>query len=80
MSVLRFRTVQQLMAWLRPREFSELPRSAPFGSTVRTDYGETRITPTWKTAMLVLLCQYPMVMVLSRFLGPHCTEWARAPG
>jgi antibiotic biosynthesis monooxygenase (ABM) superfamily enzyme len=85
MSVLRFRTAHQLMTWLRSREreqglpqlranltrnFSELPRSAPFGSTVRTDYGETRITPAWKTAMLVLLCLYPMVMVLSRFLGP----------
>jgi antibiotic biosynthesis monooxygenase (ABM) superfamily enzyme len=85
MSVLRFRTAHQLMAWLRSHErqealpqlraqltrnFFELPRSAPFGSTVRTDYGETRITPAWKTAMLVLLYLYPMVMLLSRFLAP----------
>jgi antibiotic biosynthesis monooxygenase (ABM) superfamily enzyme len=81
MSVLRFRTAHQLTGWLRSRErqdalpglrahltrnFSEFARSAPFGSTVRTDDGETRITPAWKTAMLVLLCLYPTVMLLSK--------------
>jgi antibiotic biosynthesis monooxygenase (ABM) superfamily enzyme len=94
MSVLRFRAAHQLMAWLRSHEreealpqlrahltrnFSELPRSAPFGSTVRTDNGQTRITPAWKTAMLVLLCLYPMVMVLSRFLGPPLHRLGAGP-
>lgn len=93
-SVLRFRTAQQLAAWMRSRErhdalpalqdsltgnFSEVSRTAPFGSTVRTDFGRTRITPGWKTAMLVLLGLYPTVMVLSRFLGPALGHLGVAP-
>lgn len=85
MSVLRFRAPGQLAAWMRSqerqealprlrgeltRDFAELPRSAPFGSTVRFDHGQTRITPAWKTAMLVLLCLYPTAMVLTKFLSP----------
>jgi uncharacterized protein len=85
MSVVRFRTPRQLAAWRRSeqrenalpalravltRDFSEVSRSAPFGATVRTDFGKTRITPAWKTAMVVLFCLYPTVMVLSRFLSP----------
>jgi uncharacterized protein len=86
MSVLRFRTGHQLTAWLGSRErqealpqlrdhltrnFSELPRSAPFGSTVRVQDGQTRITPAWKSAMVVLLCLYPTVMVFSKSLDPE---------
>jgi antibiotic biosynthesis monooxygenase (ABM) superfamily enzyme len=85
MSVLRFRTPDQLTGWIRSRErqealprlrgeltrdFAELPRSAPFGSTIRVEHGRTRITPGWKTAMLVLLCLYPTVMLLSKSLSP----------
>jgi len=85
MSVLRFRTAGQLTAWIRSRErldalprlrgeltrdFAELPRSAPFGSTVRIADGQTRITPAWKTAMLVVLCLYPTVILLSKSLAP----------
>lgn len=85
MSVLRFRTAQQLAAWVGSgerqealprlrgkltRDFAELPHNAPFGSTIRIDQGHTRITPGWKTAMLVLLCLYPTVMVLSTWLSP----------
>jgi antibiotic biosynthesis monooxygenase (ABM) superfamily enzyme len=85
MSVLRFRTPQQLMGWVGSRErrealprlrgqltrdFAELPRSAPFGSTIRVAQGQTRITPGWKTAMLVLLCLYPTVVLLSTSLSP----------
>jgi uncharacterized protein len=85
MSVLRFRTTGQLTGWIRSRErqealprlrgeltrdFAELPRSAPFGSTVRVADGQARITPAWKTAMLVLLCLYPTVMLLSNSLAP----------
>ena len=84
-SVLRFRSPDQLTKWMRSRErqealpglrdgltrdFAELARSAPFGSTVRVDHGQTRITPAWKTAMLVLLCLYPTVMLLSKSLSP----------
>ena len=84
-SVLRFRSADQLAEWMRSRErqealprlrgeltrdFAQLARSAPFGSTIRVADGQTRITPAWKTAMLVLLCLYPTVMVLSKSLSP----------
>ncbi|ODR02091.1 hypothetical protein BST27_06690 [Mycobacterium intermedium] len=85
MSVLRFRTAGQLNSWIRSRErqealprlrneltrdFAELPRSAPFGSTVRVADGQTKITPGWKSAMLVVLCLYPTVILLSKTLAP----------
>ena len=85
MSVLRFRRAEQLTGWMQSRErqsalprlrgglshdFAELARSAPFGSTIRIADGETRITPAWKTAMLVLLCLYPTVILLSKSLSP----------
>jgi antibiotic biosynthesis monooxygenase (ABM) superfamily enzyme len=85
MSVLRFRTAGQLAGWIRsnqrrqalPRlreelthDFAELPRSAPFGSTVRVTDGQARITPAWKSAMLVVLCLYPTVILLSKSLSP----------
>ncbi|RUP05676.1 MAG: antibiotic biosynthesis monooxygenase [Mycobacterium sp.] len=85
MSVLRFRGAGQLGAWMRsaerrqalPRlreelthEFAELPRSAPFGSTVRVADGQAKITPAWKSAMLVVLCLYPTVILLSKTLSP----------
>ncbi|WP_040772783.1 antibiotic biosynthesis monooxygenase [Nocardia pneumoniae] len=84
-SVLRFRTGGQLSDWMRSEEraaalpelrakltedFTVAAHTTPFGSTVRTVDGATRMTPTWKTAMLVLLVLYPTVMTLSRFLGP----------
>ncbi|GFG64990.1 hypothetical protein MKUB_24800 [Mycobacterium kubicae] len=85
MSVLRFRTAAHLTGWMRSRErqqalprlreelthdFAELPHSAPFGSTVRIADGQTKITPAWKTAMLVVLCLYPTVVLLSNSLAP----------
>lgn len=85
MSVLRFRTAGQLADWILssqrrealPRlrgelshDFAELPRSAPFGSTVRVADGQARITPAWKSAMLVVLCLYPTVILLSKSLSP----------
>jgi uncharacterized protein len=84
-SVLRFRTPHQLAGWIGSRErqealprlreeltrdFADLSRSAPFGSTVRVSDGETKITPGWKSAMLVVLCLYPTVMLLSKWVGP----------
>jgi uncharacterized protein len=85
MSMLRFRTPGQLASWMGSqerqealprlrgeltRDFAELPRSAPFGSTVRIDQGHATITPAWKTAMLVLLCIYPIAMTLAKTLSP----------
>ena len=84
-SILRFRTDHQLQAWMNSTErrgalpelrsqlaedFTVITRSTPFGSILRVQDGATRVTPKWKTAMLVLLVLYPTVMTLSRFLGP----------
>lgn len=85
LSALRFRTDQQLQAWLDSTErdealstlrpqlsegFTVVTGRTPFGSVVRVEDGITTTTPTWKSAMLVLLVLYPTVMTLSRFLGP----------
>jgi antibiotic biosynthesis monooxygenase (ABM) superfamily enzyme len=84
-SVLRFRTDNQLKAWLSSderinalgglrssltHEFSLVSSTTAFGATIRTENGRTAVTPNWKTAMLILLVLYPTVMLLSRFLGP----------
>src|SRR6202165_5804311 len=94
-SLIRFRRGHQLAAWMRSREraealpdvranltrdSSEVTRTAPFGSTVRTDNGETKITPGWKIAMLILLTLYPSVMLLSRFFGPALGRLGVGPG
>lgn len=86
MSVVRFRTGGQLAGWIRSHEreqalprlrggltgdFAEVSRSAPFGSTVRIADGQPKITPGWKSAMLVVLCLYPTVMVITKFLAPE---------
>ncbi|MBF6298310.1 antibiotic biosynthesis monooxygenase [Nocardia amamiensis] len=93
-SVLRFRTGAQLSDWMRSEEraaalpelrakltedFTVDAQTTPFGSTVRTVDGKTRMTPTWKTAMLVLLVLYPTVMTLSRFLGPVLDRMGAQP-
>ncbi len=84
-SIVRYRTDQQLQSWMDSderrkalpdlrsglnAEFSVVTHSTPFGSILRVQDGATRVTPDWKTAMLVLLVLYPTVMTLSRFLGP----------
>lgn len=84
-SLIRFRTQPQLSAWLRspqrtevlPRvrssltqDFSVLAQTTPLGTTVRTVDGKTRMTPSWKTAMLLLMVLYPMVMLQSKFVAP----------
>jgi uncharacterized protein len=85
MSVVRFRTGHQLAGWMRSQQradaltdvravltqnFSEVARTTPFGSTVRTDDGRTRITPGWKVAMIVVVGLYPMAMLLTRYVVP----------
>jgi hypothetical protein len=79
------RTDHQLQSWLNSpqrkqalpqlrsqlaEDFSVVAHSTPFGSILRVQDGTTRVTPNWKTAMLVLLVLFPTVMTLSRFLGP----------
>lgn len=93
-SILCFRTDDQLAAWSRSderarrldqlrthltKDFDTLSVDAPFGSILRFDHGRPRVTPKWKTAMLVLLVLYPTVMTLSRFLGPVLKDMGAAP-
>jgi hypothetical protein len=53
--------------------------TTPFATTVRTENGRTLMTPDWKSAMVVLLVLYPIVMILSRFLGPVLDGWGAEP-
>ena len=84
-SLIRFRTDAQLSAWLQSpqrtevlppvrssltRDFSVLAQTTPLGTTVRTVDGTTRMTPSWKTAMLLLMVLYPVVMLHSKFVAP----------
>ena len=67
-SVLSFRTDDQLATWLRSderanrlsqlrphltKDFETLSVDAPFASILRIDDGRPKVTPKWKTAMLV---------------------------
>jgi antibiotic biosynthesis monooxygenase (ABM) superfamily enzyme len=85
MSLIRFRTEPQLSAWLRSpqrnevlppvrssltRDFSVFAQTTPFGTTVRNVDGKPEMTPSWKSAMLLLMVLYPMVMLMSRFVTP----------
>lgn len=85
-SVIRFRTAHHLEAWMSSPErqemlphlresltknFSEMSVNTPYGSMVRTENGETSITPGWKTFLIVLVMLYPVGMLLKRFLDPE---------
>jgi uncharacterized protein len=87
-AIVSFRTDEQLAAWCSSderaqrlaelrmhltRDSQTLSVETPFGSILRIDHGTPRVTPTWKTTMLVLLVLYPTAMTLSRFLGPVFT-------
>ena len=84
-SMIRFRTEPQLSAWLRSpqrnevlppvrssltRDFAVFAKTTPFGTTVRNVDGKAKMTPSWKSAMLLLMVLYPMVMLMSRFVTP----------
>ncbi len=85
MALIRFRTEPQLSAWLRsPQRNEVLPpvrsslttdlsvfaQTTPLGTTVRNVDGKAKMTPSWKTAMLLLMVLYPVVMLQSRFVAP----------
>ena len=74
MSLIRFRTEPQLSAWLRSpqraevlppvrssltKDFSVFAKTTPLGTTVRNVDGKTEMTPSWKTAMLLLMVSTP---------------------
>jgi uncharacterized protein len=84
-SLIRFRTEPQLSAWLRSpqrtqalppvrssltKDFSVFAKTTPLGTTVRNVNGKTEMTPSWKTAMLLLMVLYPVGMLQSRFVAP----------
>lgn len=84
-TLIRFRTERLLSGWLKSEQrldalpslrsaldgdFSTFSHTTPLGTTVRFENGETEMTPSWKTAMLVLMVLYPTVMLLTRFVGP----------
>jgi uncharacterized protein len=84
-SLIRFRTEPQLAAWLRSpkraevlppvrssltRDLSVFAQTTPLGTTVRTVDGKTKMTPSWKTAMLLLMVLYPLAMLQSKFVAP----------
>ena len=94
MSLIRFRTEPQLSAWLRSpqraevlppvrssltKEFSVFAQTTPFGTTVRNVDGKTEMTPSWKSAMLLLMVLYPMVMLMSRFVAPVIARMGAEP-
>jgi uncharacterized protein len=85
MSLIRFRTEPQLSAWLQSpqrkevlpsvrssltKDFSVFAKTTPLGTIVRNVDGKTEMTPSWKTAMLLLMVLYPMVMMQSKFVAP----------
>ena len=94
-SVIRFQDDATLNAWLSSPEraakldvlrgylvqdFEQITRRTPFGSIVRVVDGQTRTTPNWKTAMVVLMVLFPTVMLLARFLSPALHDWGLEPG
>ena len=61
-------------------EFVTYTRHTPFGSIVRFDGESAQVTPDWKTAMIVLLVLFPIVMLLTRFFGPAVERLGVNPG
>lgn len=92
-SVIRFRTEDQLSAWLESPDLTgALPRfqahlseeakvttATTFGSTLRVTNGKAAVTPDWKTALAILLVLYPTVMLLAKFVGPTLAAIAPQP-
>ncbi len=92
-TVIRFRTEEQLAAWVaspersgalpdrpaHPAESSEVLRATSFGSTVAITDGHAAVTPEWKTALTIQLVLYPLVMLLGRFLNPWIVTFAPQP-
>lgn len=83
-AVVRFRTDAQLEAWLRSPELagalpdrhahlaqeSQVMTASAFGSTVRVSDGAPAVTPEWKTALLIQLVLYPLIVVFVKYVNP----------
>jgi uncharacterized protein len=94
MSLIRFRTEPQLSAWLQSpqrtevlppvrssltKDFSVFAQTTPLGTTVRDVNGTPQMTPSWKTAMLLLMVLYPLVMLQSKFVAPAIGKLGAEP-
>jgi uncharacterized protein len=81
-SILTFYTDEQLSVWLQSEERARrVPRlrsnlmkdftiDAPFGAILRIEDGRPRVTPKWRTAMLILLVLYPTAMTVTHVITP----------
>ncbi|MDF2826333.1 MAG: antibiotic biosynthesis monooxygenase [Mycobacterium sp.] len=90
-SILAFHTDDQLAAWLASSERAErvpvlraqltkdFSIDAPFGSILRMQDGRPRVTPRWRTAMLIVLVLYPTAMTVTRFVAPLWVELGAHP-
>jgi antibiotic biosynthesis monooxygenase (ABM) superfamily enzyme len=88
-TIIRFETAGQLEAWMNAPERRELLRESKafieheqltrlatsFPGWVPLDPMTGKGPPNWKTAMLVLLGLFPIVMLELRFLNPILTGW-----
>lgn len=94
-SILRYDNDHNLNHWLNSPErvsllenlrrqldsdFESYTRSTPFGSIIRFEGDNARVTPKWKVAMVVLLVLYPTVMLLARFVTPFLADLGADPG
>jgi antibiotic biosynthesis monooxygenase (ABM) superfamily enzyme len=85
-SILIFYTDEELSAWLasearaqqvpalRAYLTKDFTIDAPFGSILRVQDGRPRVTPKWRTAMLIVLVLYPTAMIVSHVIAPF---WVR---
>lgn len=88
-TIIRFDTVGQLEAWLNAPERKKLLEESQafveseqhtqlatsFPGWVPVDPATGQGPPDWKTAMLVLLVLFPVVMLEMRFLSPVLSQW-----
>lgn len=91
MSILSFHLDDQLSAWLASDERAQrVPHlrahltkdftiDAPFGSILRFQDGRPRVTPKWRTAMLIVLVLYPTAMLVTRFVAPFWVKLGAHP-
>ncbi|HEV2261917.1 MAG TPA: antibiotic biosynthesis monooxygenase [Candidatus Rubrimentiphilum sp.] len=84
-TLLRFDTIEKLNAWLNSSQRAELLRESDdlvnhvvlqrvdtaFPGWVPHDPATGKSPPNWKTAVLVVLVLFPIVMLEVKFLNPH---------
>ncbi|MGB3485904.1 MAG: hypothetical protein WBB07_27250 [Mycobacterium sp.] len=91
MSILSFHTDGQLATWLASEERAQrvpylrstltkdFSIDAPFGSILRVTDGKPRVTPKWRTAMLIVLVLYPTAMTVTHLIAQFWSEHGAHP-